>query len=123
MNNRQIKGTCKLIILFLMLASLLATSIGCAVYPLPRRKIERVKLVYVHEPPPALIAERRPRKPNPKAVWVGGHWRWAGRKYVWVRGHWERNPRGAWISGRWERRPDGWVWVAGRWRKFNNQGG
>ena len=116
MNNQQFVGKCKLIILFLMIVSLLVTSVGCAVYPLPRRKIERVKLVYVQEPPPALIVERRPPKPKPKAVWIGGHWRWAGRKYVWVRGHWERNPRGAWISGRWERRPNGWVWVAGHWR-------
>lgn len=99
-----------------MLASLLVTSVGCAVYPLHQRKIERVKLVYVQKPPPVLIVERRPPKPNSKAVWIGGHWRWAGRKYVWVRGHWERNPRGAWTSGRWERRPNGWVWVAGRWR-------
>jgi hypothetical protein len=67
----------------------------------------RAGIVYVQESPPALIVENPPPGPSPKVVWIGGHWRWTGRKHVWVGGNWERSPRGAWVAGRWERRPGG----------------
>jgi hypothetical protein len=98
---------------------------GCAVVP-GRRRVRTVAVrgpdgsvdvVYVQKAPPKPKAEVRPRKPNPKAVWIPGYWRWAGGKYVWTSGHWDTNPRGkTWVPGHWEKRPGGWVWVSGRWR-------
>ena len=117
MNSQQHFRKCTLVITLLMIVGLLVKAVGCTVYPLrPRKTVRAGGLVYVQKSPPTPIVENPPPRPSPKAVWIGGHWRWAGRKYVWVKGRWDRNPRGAWISGRWERRPRGWVWVTGRWR-------
>ncbi len=46
---------------------------------------------YVRPAPPPLKVEVRPARPHPKAVWVRGHWKWAGRRrgWVWVPGHWK----------------------------------
>lgn len=47
-----------------------------------------------HRPaPPPPRYERHPhaRKGH---VWVGGHWRWQGRRHVWISGHWVKAHRG-----------------------------
>ncbi len=54
--------------------------------------------VKVNQPPPPLRADVSPGpKPYPDAVWVAGHWRWAGdRGWVWVQGRWMR-PRPGYV--------------------------
>ncbi|OQX84523.1 MAG: hypothetical protein B6D63_04340 [Candidatus Latescibacteria bacterium 4484_7] len=46
---------------------------------------------YVRPAPPPLRVEIKPARPHRKAVWIRGHWRWAGRRrgWVWVPGHWK----------------------------------
>ncbi len=81
--------------------------------------IEQVETVYVAEPPPAAKAETKPPTPGPKAVWIGGHWKWQVNKYVWIAGHWTKSPQGSWVPGHWQKRPRGYVWVAGHWTKIS----
>ena len=104
-------------------ATLIAVS-GCAIVPGHRRVRTvvvkspdgSVSVVHVQKAPPKPRTEVRPQKPNPKAVWIPGHWKWNGNKYVWESGRWEASPRGnAWAPGHWEKRPHGWVWVPGHW--------
>ncbi len=68
--------------------------------------------------PPAPRQEYRPVRPGPQAIWVGGHWRWAGRGHVWVPGYWQVPPRRYhdWVPGHWRSGPRGWVWIDGHWR-------
>ena len=75
--------------------------------------------VYVTAEPPPLRVEIIPDRPEPRAVWVPGHWEWShgAHDYYWVEGHWERHPRGRhWESGYWKKRPRGYVWIEGHWR-------
>ena len=41
-------------------------------------------------PPPPPPHEVRSVRPSRQARWVGGHWKWVGKRqvYVWVPGHW-----------------------------------
>ena len=103
----------------IMLIAGLLMSVGCAV--VGRRRARRHAavgtVVYVQKAPPAARAETRSPRPNPKAVWVAGHWQWNGQKYVWKGGHWDTRPGGkSWVSGHWEKKARGWVWVPGHWR-------
>lgn len=68
-------------------------------------------------PPTRRVVTTRPARPNARAVWTDGYWRWNGRKHVWVGGRWVSNPKGTWVAGRWDKRPGGYVWIAGRWRR------
>lgn len=68
-------------------------------------------------PPTRRVVTVRPARPNARAVWTDGYWRWNGRKHVWVGGRWVSNPKGTWVAGRWDKRPGGYVWIAGRWRR------
>lgn len=90
----------------------LAASTGWACVPPPRA-------VVVRTPPPAARVEVRPARPGPGHVWIGGHWRWSGRRYVWAGGHWSRppHPGAVWVAGHWARRGGGWVWVTGHWKR------
>jgi hypothetical protein len=74
--------------------------------------------VIIRTPPPAVIVERPGPPLHAGWVWVGGFYRWDGRRYVWVPGHWVAppRPRAVWIPGRWVPRGGGYVWVAGYWR-------
>ena len=113
-----------IVVVTLLFAMLLALT-SCAVAPRRRRGRAvmvanpggNVDVVYVQKAPPKLKVETRPKKPNPKAVWVGGHWQWRRGKHVWVSGHWDRNPSGkAWMPGHWDKRARGWIWVPGHWQ-------
>jgi hypothetical protein len=74
--------------------------------------------VVVKLKPPALKVEKRPSRPGPDYVWVGGYHRWDGNAYVWEPGKWERPPHehAVWVAPRWEHRHDGYVFVEGRWK-------
>jgi hypothetical protein len=74
-------------------------------------------VVYIPEPPPAPKKDVKSPRPHPKAVWVDGHWKWAGNHYQWVPGHWVKNPKGHWVAGHWKKTPRGWKWAKGHWRK------
>jgi hypothetical protein len=96
-----------LVIIHLLVATLILLNTGCA-----------PKAVYVKPAPPHAKREVVPPRPNGRAVWMNGHWEWAGRHYVWVAGHWELRPKGsAWVPGHWRRTPHGWKWARGRWVK------
>lgn len=49
----------------------------------------------VTHPPPAALPEIVPAQPDPKAVWVDGHWIWQGKEWFWKRGGWVHVPAGA----------------------------
>lgn len=68
-------------------------------------------------PPTRRVVTVRPARPNARAVWTDGYWRWNGAKHVWVGGRWVSDPRGTWVAGRWVKRSGGYVWIAGRWRR------
>jgi hypothetical protein len=75
------------------------------------------RTIYVRTAPPPPQVETKPPRPGAKAVWIDGHWKWAGKRYVWVSGHWEKNPKGKWVPGHWKRRGRGHVWVKGHWKR------
>jgi hypothetical protein len=95
----------KRICVLLSVAILVAFVFGCA------------GVVYIPEPPPAPRAEIKPAPPGPKAVWIDGHWKWAGNKYIWKQGHWEKHPKGKWVTGHYAKRGHGHVWVPGHWKR------
>jgi len=113
----------RVLVVALLAAALLGTLIvvnGCTV--VPRRRRSRVvavaspaggvDVVYVRKAPPKPKTEVRPKRPNKKAVWVSGHWRWNGNKYVWKKGHWDVRPGGnKWVPGHWKKNPRGWARV------------
>ena len=68
-------------------------------------------------PPPyeEVVAAR----PVPEAVWVRGHWDYAGHgRYVWTNGRWEVPPpqRQVYVAPHWEHRADGYIYIQGYWR-------
>lgn len=76
--------------------------------------------VTVKAAPPEPMEEvvRLESKPNPKAVWIPGYWRWdAGEdKYEWVSGVWRREiPDTTWKPGKWIKVGDDWEWQPGYW--------
>jgi hypothetical protein len=85
--------------------ALAAFSLGCAA------------TVYAPGPPPPSKVEVKPAKPNAKAVWVSGHWKWNGNTYVWKSGYWATKPKGHWVPGHWEKHGRGHVWVPGHWKR------
>jgi len=118
----------RVLVVVLLVGALLGTLIavsGCTVVHQRRRGRARVvvvdtpgvDVVYVQKAPPKPKVEKRLKRPNKKAVWVPGHWKWNGRKYVWKAGHWDKKPRGKkWVPGHWQKRPRGHAWVPGHWR-------
>ncbi len=74
--------------------------------------------IYAPIAPPAPRVEVRPVRPGPHAIWVDGHWRWAGGRHIWAPGHWDVPPRHyhAWAPGHWRHGPRGWIWIDGHWR-------
>ncbi len=76
--------------------------------------------VTVKAAPPEPMEEvvRLESKPDPKAVWIPGYWRWdAGEdKYEWVSGVWRREiPDTTWKPGKWIKVGDDWEWQPGYW--------
>ncbi|HJK92601.1 MAG TPA: YXWGXW repeat-containing protein [Polyangiaceae bacterium LLY-WYZ-15_(1-7)] len=49
-------------------------------------------------PPPPLREDEEPgERPDPAAIWVGGHWLWQGGDWVWQPGSWKKpNPGYVW---------------------------
>ena len=82
-----------------------------------KRSIFKDGGLYVLDSPPPPKAEKKPKRPGKKAVWIDGHWRWNGEKYTWIGGHWVKAPKGKWIKGQWKKTKHGHIWVAGRWKK------
>src|ERR1700689_3373830 len=62
--------------------------------------------IVVRVAPPHAVVERRPVRPSPQHVWIGGYHRWDGGAYVWEPGRWEVPPRehAVWGAPRWEHR-------------------
>ena len=83
----------------------LGLSVGCA------------GTIVVRDAPPPARAETRSPRPTPNAVWIDGHWKWAGARYIWVSGYWEKKPKGTWVAGHWKKTPRGHVWVKGHWKR------
>lgn len=76
--------------------------------------------VYVKVAPPApkVVVVKKGKKPHPKAVWVGGHWRWTGKNYVWKEGYWLKpRKKHVWVPGHWVKDDNGWYRVDGHWKK------
>ena len=68
------------------------------------------------EAPPPVRAERRPRPPSGRHVWIEGNWYWGGHRYVWQPGYWALPPDGAvWRPGRYDKHKHGYRRVRGRW--------
>lgn len=74
--------------------------------------------VHIATPPPPPRVEVIPRAPSPGHFWVGGHWKWAGRRHVWVGGRWlESRPNEVWIRDHWAHRGGEWFFHPGHWDK------
>lgn len=74
---------------------------------------------YTPRRPPPYRAEVRDRQPDPRSVWVPGHYAWRSGDYVWMSGRWEAPPQPTfrrWEPGHWVSSRQGWYWVEGRWR-------
>lgn len=63
-----------------------------------------VEVVETSEAPPPLPNYEVPPCPEPDALWMPGHWRWAGSSYYWVPGVWVMPPAPGllWTPGYWE---------------------
>lgn len=72
--------------------------------------------------PPAPVSEPQegiPPQPAPNAVWIRGHYAYAGNGYQWQPGRWEIPPAGArtWIGPSWQPAAGGgYVYVRGHWQ-------
>jgi len=75
--------------------------------------------VFVREPPPPVVVERRPARPGDGYVWIEGYWGWTGHKYAWERGRWVRPPRErvVWVAPRYEKFEHGHAYAPGHWRE------
>ena len=67
--------------------------------------------------PPAVRHERRPARPGPDHVWVGGFWNWDGGHWRWIPGRWEIRvaPEAYWIPARYIRTDRGTIYEPGHW--------
>jgi hypothetical protein len=67
--------------LIVVVSILLFSSLGCA----------HEVVIYKRNPPPPLKVEVVTVRPNPRSIWVPGHWSWRGRHhgYIWISGHWQ----------------------------------
>jgi hypothetical protein len=94
----------------LFLSSLFAVAVGIA--------SAQAADIVVKTKPPATRVERRPPRPSPKHVWIGGYHKWDGRAYAWEPGRWEVPPRehAVWVAPKWQHSNDGYTFVEGRWR-------
>ena len=73
---------------------------------------------YVSIAPPPPRVEYYGVAPGPGYLWLGGYWRWTGRRYAWVGGHWGRyRPGYNWVPDRWARGPHGWRHERGHWSR------
>ncbi len=72
--------------------------------------------VYSAVPPPAQQVEIVPVRPFANAVWIGGHWGWAGGRHQWISGHYTRPVPGyRFAPRRWEPVGGRWVLRGGFW--------
>jgi hypothetical protein len=103
----------------LAIASLPLVLAGCAshhntVYetyqPAPASEV-----VYVSQPPPPVIVERRWAPPSPQHVWIPGHYVWNGGAYVWFGGYYEYppHPHAVYHPAHWQHKSGGWVLIEG----------
>lgn len=68
--------------------------------------------------PPPLQIEVIPAPPFTSAVWIPGHWFWAGGRYAWLPGHYAYpHARLRWVAPHWRQRAGGWYFVPGRWAR------
>ncbi len=79
--------------------------------------------IEVPYPPPPGRIEYVPKRPNDKALWVDGEWRYRGRRWRWVPGSWFDVPAGArfahWAS---TIRSDGvFMYASGEWMDANGK--
>jgi hypothetical protein len=95
----------KYVVVFLSIVILFAFLVSC------------VGVVYVPQGPPPPKKEMKSPRPNPKAVWIDGHWKWSSNQWIWAPGHWVKEPKGHWVPGQWKKTPRGYKWVKGHWRK------
>ncbi len=91
--------------------------VGCAdrVYVDRPRPAPVTDVVYVAQPPPPVIVERRWAPPTPHHVWVPGHYVWNGGGYVWSPGYWVYPPRphAHYRPAYWRHDQGGWILVEG----------
>jgi len=84
-----------------------------------RDEPEVTRIVVKKAPPePKQEVIRMETKPDEKAIWVPGYWRWdeTSNTYDWVSGSWRRAiPDEEWHPGRWEKTDEGYVWRSGYW--------
>src|SRR4051812_4805511 len=75
----------------IVLLALASTLTACVIAP-PRHVAVSASVpgvvVRVGVAPPPPLAETQPPRPAPHWIWVGGHWRWDGRRHVWEPGYW-----------------------------------
>jgi hypothetical protein len=72
--------------------------------------------VAVEWAPPPLLAETPPDPPSDDAIWVAGHWTWAG-DWVWAPGLWTLPPRAGWsfVPPYYENRAGEVIFIGGFW--------
>jgi hypothetical protein len=82
------------------IAGLLSLGLACgAASPeLTRRAPDPLAFILVPRPPPVVPVEIQPRQPVKTAIWVEGHWLWAGDRWRWKDGGWLVPPEGASLS-------------------------
>jgi hypothetical protein len=103
---------------------------GCVVAPVGARRVyrgDRDRDGYGHDgydDDLVTIAPPEPRyevigvAPFVGALWIGGHWNWAGGRYAWAPGYWSRpRPGYRYESPRWNRHGRGWRQDRGGWRR------
>ncbi len=77
--------------------------------------------VIVQQPPPQPAPRREvvTVRPAREAIWIEGHYAYAGgNRYDWVPGHWEIPPPQyrTYVRPSWQRRDQGYVYMRGHWR-------
>ena len=74
--------------------------------------------VVVDTAPPPDQVEVVGTAPYAGAVWVRGHWQWAGGRHVWRPGHWVRPRVGyVFVPGHWENWGHRWRFIPGHWQR------
>lgn len=72
--------------------------------------------------PPTPVSEPHenpPPQPSSNAMWIRGHYEYAGSGYQWQQGRWETPPAGAraWVQPSWQPAANGgYVYVRGHWQ-------
>ena len=99
----------------ILLAAVLATSIGTIAIP-----AESAVIVRVAPPPPREEVVPSPRRGY---VWSEGHWEWRGNKHQWARGTWVKERRGyRYNQPTWVERDGRHHFERGGWRRGDRDG-